>query len=163
MSTVKLLNVRVREVDNIHVHGIDQHLIIYIHRALRQRKEGCLADEVLEPIVAILVEYVFVVERVRRGEETSGKRFVAELRRQMHALHHVSLFCLMAKNATRGLIAVNKCQLTSCLVKQNRLYHSVRAAGIGDSAVEREEPEGNHYREHDRVGPVEWIFLDEQG
>ena len=149
-----------REVDNIHVHSIDQHLIIHVHRALGQRKEGCLADEVLEPIVAVLVEYLLVVEWVRRGEQTSGKRFVAELRWQMHALHHVSLFCLIAKNATCGLISVDECQLTSCLVKQNGLYHTVRAAGVRDSAVEREEPEGNHNGKHDRVGPVEWIFLD---
>ena len=81
----------------------------------------------------------------------------------MHALHHVSLFCLMAKNATRSLISVDECQLTSRLVKQNGLYHTVRAAGVRDSAVEREEPEGNHYGKHDRVGPVEWIFLDEKG
>ena len=98
-----------REVDDIHVHSIDQHLVIYVHRALRQRKEGCLADKVLEPVVAVLIENIFVVEWVRRGEQTSRKRFVAELRRQMHALHHVSLFGLMAENATRGLISVNEC------------------------------------------------------
>ena len=69
----------------------------------------------------------------------------------------------MAKNAARGLVSVNECQLTSCLVKQNGLYHTVRAAWVGDSAVEREEPEGNQYRKHDGVGPVEWVFLDEHG
>ena len=79
----------------------------------------------------------------------------------MHALHHVSLFSLMAKNATCGLISVDECQLTSRLVKQNGLYHSICAAWVGNSAVEREEPKGNHYWKHDRVGPVERVFLDE--
>ena len=79
----------------------------------------------------------------------------------MHALHHVSLFGLMAENAPRGLIPIDKCKLTASLVKENGLDHAISAARVGYGTVKSEEPEENHDWQHDGVGPIERIFLDQ--
>lgn len=67
----------------------------------------------------------------------------------------------MAENTPRCLIPVYESQLTACLVEQDGLDHAISAARVCNSAIEREEPEGNHDRQHDRVSAIERIFLYE--
>ena len=43
------------------------------------------------------------------------------------------------------------------------MHHAIGAPRVLHCPVECHEPHGDHYREHDGVGPVKWILLDEYG
>ena len=81
----------------------------------------------------------------------------------MHALDHMCLFSLVAKQSPGALILVDNGQLTARLVKQYLMYHPVSPSGVNDSTVEHSEPRNDHDRQHDRVGPIEGILLDQDG
>lgn len=48
------------EVNDIHIHGIDQHFVVRISRPLRDREERILTDEVLEPVVIVVMDLTVV-------------------------------------------------------------------------------------------------------
>ena len=43
------------------------------------------------------------------------------------------------------------------------MYHPVSPSRVNDSTVEHSEPCNDHDRQHDRVGPIEGILLDQDG
>jgi len=154
------MNVRVAEVYHILVHRVDEHLVVNVHGSLGDRKIRSLTNEVLQPVVAVLLKHPAVVKWVLVWEEGACQWLVPALRRIVHALTHVCLFSIMSENATRSLIPINESQLHARLVEKNGLHHAVSAARVGDHAVKCEGPEDDHYWQHNRVSSVERVFLN---
>ena len=102
-----------------------------------------------------------VRKRVLRREERAREWLVAVLRRVVEALDHVCFFCLMTEDSPRRLILVHKGELTAGLVEQDLVDHAVRSSRIPHGAVEDNEPHADHDGKHDRVRPIERIFLDQ--
>lgn len=102
-------------------------------------------------------------EGISLWEEATRERFVPILRWIVQSLNHVRLLGLVAENTPRSLILVDECQLTACLIQQDLMDHAISPTRVDNSTVQREEPSSDHYRQHYRVGPVEWILLNEDG
>ena len=79
----------------------------------------------------------------------------------MHALHHVCLLSHMAENAPGGLILVDECQFRSRLIEQDLLDHPVGPPRIDHGSIQRRHPHKHHDWQHDRVGSIERVLLDE--
>ena len=162
LVALDLGNVCMAEIDHVHVQCVDQNLVVHIEGALWDRKERVLADEVFQPEVSVRM-LCTIVEWVLIGEKLTGEWLVAELRWVVQSLHHVSLLSLVPEQPSCRLILVHKGELTSCLVQQNLVYHAVSAPRVNDHSVNGEPPEGNHDGQHDWVGAIEGILLDQHG
>ena len=147
------------EVNDIHLSSINQNFVVHVDGTLGDREIRALTNEILEPEIAIVMD-ASIVERKFIREQRSRHRLVTNLRWVVHALNHVSFLCLMAKNASCGLILVNKSKFTTSLVEQDLLYHSVCSSRVSDCPIKSEEPQRDHYWKHDRVCSVKWVLLD---
>ena len=69
LGAAQFMNFRMRKVNHIHIHGVDEHFVVDIHGSLGQREKRRLTDEVLQPVVARLVEDLPKVKRVAGREQ----------------------------------------------------------------------------------------------
>ena len=158
---VELVDFCFTEINQVCGQRIAEHLVVNVDRSLRDCEEGALADVVLEPEV-VIVEDALGFERVLFWKQVTSEGFVlATLWRVHHLRDQHASFRHVRAQLTGQLVFVDESQLDACGVKQDLMYHVVGALGVLDHAVKEDEPRGHHDREHDWVGPVEWILLDQ--